>query len=121
MQESIRMRRVSDQVQKELSTIVQAHMRDTKLSIVTISAVDISRDLAHARIFFTYLETDLDHKEGRKEVTDNLNAHVAPFRHQLSKRLTTRIVPNLNFVFDDRLEQANRLTNLINTLNSSPQ
>jgi len=124
-----RSQRVGDHIQKELATIIQMPVRDAGLGLVTISAVDLSTDLAYAKIFVTCL--GMEHVENnplesgkhalsddRVEVLDMLNDNAAQFRHQLSKILTTRTVPKLQFMFDENLEQANRLTSLIDSLHT---
>ena len=124
-----RSQRVGDHIQKELATIIQMPVRDAGLGLVTISAVDLSTDLAYAKIFVTCLgmehaETDplVSDKpalsDDRAEVLAMLNDNAAQFRHQLSKILTTRTVPKLQFMFDESLEQANRLTSLIDSLHT---
>ena len=64
------------------------------------------------------LDNNKDDALGRAEVLAMLNDNAAQFRHQLSKILTTRTVPKLQFMFDESLEQANRLTSLIDSLHS---
>ena len=128
-----RSQRVGDHIQKELATIIQMPVRDAGLGLVTISAVNLSTDLAHAKIFVTCLgldhvennhpesdpqDDDIEEASVRTEVLTMLNDNAAQFRHQLSKILTTRTVPKLQFMFDESLEQANRLTSLIDSLHS---
>ncbi len=117
-----RSQRVGDLIQKELSTIIRMPVRDAGLGLVTISAVDLSTDLSHAKIYVTCLgldrESDPEGKSDRAEILTMLNENAPQFRHQLSKILTTRIVPKLKFMFDESLEQANRLTSLIDSLHS---
>jgi len=117
-----RSQRVGDHIQKELATIIQMPVRDAGLGLVTISAVDLSTDLAYAKIFVTCL--GMEHAESDEQALSDdragvlamLNDNAAQFRHQLSKILTTRTVPKLQFMFDESLEQANRLTSLIDSL-----
>ena len=117
-----RSQRVGDHIQKELATIIQMPVRDAGLGLVTISAVNLSTDLAHAKIFVTCL--GMEHAESDEQALSDdragvlamLNDNAAQFRHQLSKILTTRTVPKLQFMFDESLEQANRLTSLIDSL-----
>ena len=104
-----RSQRVGDHIQKELATIIQMPVRDAGLGLVTISAVNLSTDLAHAKIFVTCLgmeqaghgDNDMDDSLTRAEVLEMLNDNAGQFRHQLSKILTTRIVPKLQFMFDE--------------------
>jgi len=119
-----RSQRVGDHIQKELATIIQMPVRDAGLGLVTISAVDLSTDLAYAKIFVTCL--GMEHAESDEQALSDdragvlamLNDNAAQFRHQLSKILTTRTVPKLQFMFDESLEQANRLTSLIDSLHT---
>jgi ribosome-binding factor A len=123
-----RSQRVGDHIQKELATIIRMPVRDAGLGLVTISAVNLSTDLAYAKIFVTCLgmdhvergplENNEDDASGRAEVLAMLNDNAAQFRYQLSKILTTRTVPKLQFMFDESLEQANRLTSLIDSLHT---
>lgn len=113
-----RSQRVGDQIQKEMATIIQMPVRDAGLGLVTISAVDLSTDLSHAKIYVTCLGIDIDSTSDRAEILAMLNDNAPQFRHQLSKILTTRIVPKLKFMFDESLEQANRLTSLIDSLHT---
>ncbi len=113
-----RSQRVGDHIQKELATIIQMPVRDAGLGLVTISAVNLSTDLAHAKIFVTCMGKEMDDASDRAEILAMLNDKAAQFRHQLSKILTTRTVPKLIFMFDEGLEQANRLTSLIDSLHT---
>ena len=113
-----RSQRVGDQIQKEMAKIIQMPVRDAGLGLVTISAVDLSTDLSHAKIYVTCLGIDIDSTSDRADILAMLNDNAPQFRHQLSKILTTRIVPKLKFMFDESLEQANRLTSLIDSLHT---
>jgi len=123
-----RTQRVGDHIQKELAIIIQMPVKDAGLGLVTISAVNLSTDLAYAKIFVTclsmghteseQLDNNKDDALDRAEVLAMLNHNAVQFRHQLSKILTTRTVPKLQFMFDESLEQANRLTSLIDALHT---
>ena len=97
-------------------------VRDAWTGLVTISAVNLSTDLAYAKIYVTFLGSGsgnvLGEASDKEAILAMLNDHAAQFRHQLSKILTTRVVPKLQFMFDESLEQANRLTSLIDSLHS---
>lgn len=120
-----RSRRVGDQIQRILSTIIQSPIREAGLGLVTISAVELSPDLAHAKVFITSLslehndeqEIKLDNASNQNAILELLNNSAAYFRSQLAGMLATRIVPELLFTLDESLMQANRLTSLIDSLN----
>jgi len=117
-----RSQRVGDHIQKELAAIIQVPVRDAGMGLVTISAVNLSTDLAYAKIYVTFLGSGsgnvLGEASDKEAILAMLNDYAAQFRHQLSKILTTRVVPKLQFMFDESLEQANRLTSLIDSLHS---
>lgn len=110
--------RVGDELQKQLARIIQSHIRDSGLGFITISLVDVSPDLGQARVFITHLSANINDTSDKEEILTMLNGNVAKFRYQLSKILTLRIVPKIQFIFDDGLERANRLTSLIHSLNT---
>ena len=54
---SSRGQRVADQIQRELATLIQLEVRDPRVGMVSITGIDLSRDLAHAKVFITVLDT----------------------------------------------------------------
>jgi len=110
-----RTRRVADQIQRHLADLIQKELGDPRLGMVTITAVDVSHEFEHARIFFTVLAKKLDDPEQVEETTEVLN-HAAGFlRRELARRMKLRTTPELVFIHDTSLEQGNRLTDLIET------
>ncbi len=125
---SSRGQRVADQIQRELATLIQLEVRDPRVGMVSITGIDLSRDLAHAKVFITVLDTvttngaianlisaeedDLD----LIQVQDNvkaLNKAAGFLRSLLSKRLALRAVPKLRFFYDASIENGQRLSGLI--------
>ncbi len=119
-----RSQRVSDQIQKILSAIIQTPIKDAGLGLVTISAIHLSSDLSYAKVYITCLSSgrgvDFERTAEIVEVVTLLNNGAAQFRRQLSKALAIRGVPELRFIFDETLERANRLTDLIDSLHTPP-
>lgn len=110
--------RVGDELQKELAGIIQSHIRDSGLGFITISLVDVSPDLGQARVFITHLSADINDASDKEEILTMLNNDAAKFRHQLSKAMALRSVPKIQFIFDNNLERANYLTDLIHSLDN---
>ena len=122
---SSRGQRVADQIQRELATLIQLEVRDPRVGMVSITGIDLSRDLAHAKVFVTVLDTvtnngaianlataeedDLD----SLQVRDNVEALNKAAGSQLSKRLALRAVPKLRFFYDASIENGQRLSGLI--------
>ena len=105
-----RTRRVGEQIQRELAALIHEELKDPRLGMVSISSVQVSRDLGHAKVHVSVLGND----EQSAESIDVLN-HAAGFlRHKLGKLLHIRVIPNLRFYHDRSLEEGARLGALIN-------
>ncbi len=117
-QEYSRTQRVADQIQRELAALIQREVKDPRVGMATVSAVEVSRDLSHAKVFVTILNGD----EDQQEITESVKAlnNASGFlRSQLGQRMKLRIVPTLRFHFDDSLSRGNYLSNLIDQARAS--
>jgi ribosome-binding factor A len=104
-----RLRRVADQIQRELSEIIRSELKDPRVGMVTLTGVEVSPDLAHAKVFFTSL-ADAAQRDG----TVTGLKHAAGFlRAMLGARIHTHTTPELHFVYDGSVEAGIRLTHLI--------
>ena len=104
-----RTRRVSEQLQRELAVLIQQEIMDPRVGMITVSAVEVSKDLAHAKIFITALDEKHPHDE-----TIHALQHAAGFlQHELGKRLQLRAIPRLKFVYDESIERGTNLSALI--------
>ncbi|MXP66427.1 30S ribosome-binding factor RbfA [Pantoea sp. Nvir] len=104
--------RVAQNLQKELSIILQREIRDPRLSMmVTVSGVEVSRDLAYAKVFVTFLkDQDKDIvKNGLKALKD-ASGYI---RSLLGKAMCLRIIPDLTFFYDNSLVEGIRMSNLV--------
>ena len=109
-----RSRRVAEQLQRELSGLIRLDVDDPKVGLVTITDVEVTGDLAHAKIFFTVLDED----DARKAETLAALQRAAGFlRAQLGHRLLLRSVPQLHFTYDESVERGVRLSRLIDQAN----
>jgi ribosome-binding factor A len=101
--------RIADQIQRELSSLVRTEVKDPGLShLLTISAVDVSRDLSIARVYITVLE-----ETQRETSMIALQRAGGYLRSRLAARLTLRAVPQLRFYYDESVERGEHLANLI--------
>ena len=115
-----RTRRVADQIQRNMAELIQMELGDPRLGMVTVTAVDVSREFESARVYFTVLGKELGDNSQIKETTATLN-HAAGFlRSALAKRLKLRTTPRLIFVYDNSMERGNQLTDLINSATNKP-
>ena len=106
-----RTQRVADYLQRELAALIQHELRDPRLGMVSITGVTVSRDLGHARVYFTVLGCDSD--EEARESTEALNRAAGFLRSQLSRDSSMRSVPQLRFYFDTSVGQGRHLEDLI--------
>ena len=97
---------IADQIQRDLAELIR-EVKDPRLGMVTLSAVEVTPDYAHAKVFFSVLVGD------PQDCEDALN-HAAGFlRNGLFKRLHIHTVPTLHFVFDRTTERAADMNALI--------
>jgi len=104
--------RVADQIQRDVAELVR-ELKDPRIGMVTINAVEVTPDYAHAKVFFSVLVGD------PQESADALNEAAGYLRNGLFKRLQIHTVPTLHFHFDRSTERAADLTALINLANAT--
>lgn len=104
--------RVGQQIHKEVASILQNEFknRDPRLGMVTVSGTEVSRDLAHAKIFVTFYDND---ETKTKEYMTILNENCGFIRTLLSKRIRMRAVPSLRFLQDNSITEGMRISNLV--------
>ena len=103
-----RTQKLGDQIQRELSDLIQRELRDPRVGMVTITSVDVSPDITHAKIFFTLLD-----KEKLPETLEGLSRSAGFLRAQLAKRIKMYTTPELRFVYDESVERGDHLSRLI--------
>jgi len=94
-----RSQRVGDFLQQELAQLIQRELRDPRVELVSVTGVDVSRDLSHAKVFFTQL--GVDNIDTAKPTAETLNKAAGFLRSQLARSATMRTVPKLHFRFDE--------------------
>jgi ribosome-binding factor A len=104
-----RTRRVGEQMQRELAAILHEELKDPRLGMISVSGVEVSRDLAHARVYISVLGGEEDVSETIKV----LNKAAGFLRHQLGQRMRLRAVPQLRFLYDESLAEGARMDALI--------
>lgn len=106
-----RTQRVAQEMQKEIAIILQREVKDPRIGMVTVSGVEVSRDLAYAKVFVTFLNDNEP-----EEVEAGLKAlhDAAGFvRMLLGKAMRLRVVPELTFAYDNSLVEGMRMSNLV--------
>ncbi|MFO1220842.1 MAG: 30S ribosome-binding factor RbfA [Burkholderiaceae bacterium] len=104
--------RVADQIQRDLAELIRG-LKDPRIGLLTINAVEVSPDYAHAKVFFSLLVGDPQACE------QALNEAAGFLRNGLFKRLAIHTVPTLHFQFDRSTERAAELNALIHQANAT--
>lgn len=99
--------KVADQIQRDLTELIARELKDPRVGMVTLQAVEVTPDYAHAKVFFSLLTGDV------AETTEALNQAAGFLRNGLFKRLHIHTVPTLHFVFDRTTERAADMNALI--------
>lgn len=116
-----RTERVGQQIHKEIASILQNEFknRDPRLGMVTVSGTEVSRDLAHAKIFVTFFDSEPAKIKEYMSILDDNKGFV---RTLLSKRMRMRAVPAIKFLQDTSITEGMRISNLVtDTLNKDKQ
>jgi len=104
--------RVADQIQRDVAELIR-DLKDPRIGMVTINAVEVTPDYAHAKVYFSLLVGNPE------ECELALNEAAGFIRNGLFKRLQIHTVPTLHFVFDRTTERAADLNALINQANAT--
>lgn len=104
--------RVGDLIQKELAIILQTKFRDGTLPMITVSAVQLSRDLSYAKIYISTLGTETE----IKALVKALNSMAPQLRYSLAQTIRIRTTPQLQFVYDSSIVQGSKLSALIDSV-----
>ena len=102
--------RVGQQIQKEIAVILMREIKDPRLSMTTVSAVEVTRDLAYAKVFVTFFNDNADEIKASLEVLAEAEGYI---RSLLGKRLRARIMPHLRFVYDSSMSEGVRMSALV--------
>lgn len=100
--------RVSAQLRRDVGELVHAAVREHGLPSVSVSDVEVTRDLAHAKVFVTALEP-----ERAREAMVALKALARELRFALGQRVHMRSVPELHFHYDDSVDRGERIEQLL--------
>lgn len=105
---SHKIERIASDILKYLSNIIFLEIDDELLKTITLTAVDVSKDLSYAKVYFTSI-SNMTHKELEKEV----NEAASFLRGKLAKVIEIRNIPELKFVYDESIEYASKIEKII--------
>jgi ribosome-binding factor A len=100
--------RVAEQVRRDLADLIRNELKDPRIGMISLTAVELTPDYAHAKVFFTTLNADQlpDIEQGLKRAAGFL-------RRELGRRIHIHTLPELHFVYDSSLEYGASMTALI--------
>ncbi|MBD1390699.1 30S ribosome-binding factor RbfA [Neiella sp. HB171785] len=104
--------RVSQQVKKSIAMILQREIKDPRIGMVTVSDVEVSRDLAYAKVYVTFL---FDDDEAIKTGMKALKEAAGYIRSLLGSEVKMRLTPELQFIYDNSLVEGMRLSNVVSS------
>lgn len=100
--------RVSEQIRRDLAQLIQSELKDPRVGMISLTAVELTPDYAHAKIFFTTLKS-----EHLDEIQRGLKRASGFLRRELGKLIKIHTLPELHFVYDNSLERGASLSALI--------
>lgn len=112
-----RLKRMGDQVQRELSDLIRSELKDPRLGgLVTISGIKVSPDMGYADVYVTVMGRELvddQNAQAHQDTLDVLNGAAGFLRQELVRRIKTRITPRLRFHYDNVTAHGNYMMDLI--------
>jgi ribosome-binding factor A len=99
--------RIAEQIQRELAQMIRLEVKDPRVHMVTITGVEVTRDYAHAKVFYTMLTGD------SKELQQGLQRVSGFLRSKLASAMKLRVTPQLSFKYDASIEHGSQLSQLI--------
>jgi ribosome-binding factor A len=103
--------RIGDAIQRLLANMIQFEVRDPRIGMVNINDVQVTRDLAYAKVFVTFVGCETDDES--KEAAEALNRASGFLRSRLAKELDIRTTPRLQFIYDATSVRGQKLSSLI--------
>lgn len=107
-----RTQRIADAIQRELSELIRTELRDPRIGLVSITGVEVSRDLAHAKVYVNFVKAAME-GDDNTDAVKALNGAAGFLRSQLARTIELRTTPALRFLYDATSEKGQRLSALI--------
>ena len=111
-----RSRRVSELLLEEISWLIRRELKDPRIGFVTLTHVDVSKDLRYAKVFVSIMGEE----EERTKSIEGLKNSAGFIRMKLKENLRLRIIPEITFVLDTTLEKVQRINELIRDIQEEP-
>jgi ribosome-binding factor A len=99
---NVRKDRLSEQLLREVASIIHQELKDPRLGFVTLTRVDLSNDFSHAKVWFSCLGTEAQQRDSQAALDDSAKY----VRSLIKKRLRLKIIPEFVFLYDHGLERS---------------
>ncbi len=110
--------RVAEAIREEVATFLNEGAKDPRLvALVTVTAVEVTRDLRQARVFVSILGSDTE----RKTTFEALTSLASHLRSRLARTLRLRLAPELTFKVDESVVRAARIESLLAEVRQKPK
>lgn len=113
---SIKLERLNNAFVEQISRILKTEIKDERIQFVTVTAASITNDLSFAKVYVTILND----KE-KEQILKLLNNASGFIERELAKRVEIRKIPNITFVYDESIEYANNIENIIERIENHEQ
>ncbi|MFQ5443738.1 MAG: 30S ribosome-binding factor RbfA [Nitrospinales bacterium] len=111
-----RSERIQELLLEEISLLIQKGLKDPRIGFATVSKIEVSENLKHAKVFISIIG---DEKE-KEETLEGLNSAKGYIRNALGKNLCLRYIPQLDFKMDNTMEYLDKINKLIKKANLAP-
>jgi len=109
-----RSEKVAALIKQEIGNMLLSELKDPDFGFITITKVNVSKDLQHARVFYSVYGDEA----GRKKTRQALARAKGHIRAEIGRRIKLRFVPEIEFVYDDSAEYADRIEHLLHKINN---
>lgn len=111
---SVRITRVAEQMKKEIAAIIEHQVKDPRIGFITITNVELSNDLRHAKIFFS----SLGNEEQQKKSLEGLENAKGFIRKEVAQRIQLRYAPEILFRIDNSIEHGVKISQILSKIKS---
>jgi ribosome-binding factor A len=118
MSQGSRPDRVADQIRGELGSLLAREVHDPGIGFVTITRVEVTADLQHARVYYTALGPPGAEAKTQQTSGRALERAASFLRRQIGSRLRLRRVPDLKFIYDESIAGQDRIEQILNELHA---
>ena len=108
----LRPERIQEAIRQERSLIVQGQIKDPRIGFITITKVDLTKDLRYARIYFSVLGKNADKSKALK----GLNSAKGYIKGLIADKIKLRYMPEISFAIDSTLEHTQHIYDILNSI-----